>query len=731
MSSPAPDLLLHRIALKIRQSLKLDEILNTAATQVRQLLNTDRVLLYRMDSAEEGTVVVESVDPAWPTILGEVIHDPCFASGWDEKYRRGRISTIPDIHADQIRPCYAEMLTRFAVRANLVVPILERHTSVEDLGLSPSSELATAPEDTLWGLLIAHQCSGPRHWTDIEQNTLQQLATHLAIAIQQAEQHQQLQAELLERQDTEAALRQSQKDYQTLVETLEDRVATRSRDLEQQIKKANLFAEIALRIRQSLRLDDILQATVQQIQNCLHADRVLVYQVFANGTGKTISEAVANGYPKILGMTFPEEVFPEEYRERYRQGRVAAIPDVHTADAPLTDCLVEFVEQWAVQAKLIAPILQLRRRGDAVTASVIGDAADNTTGSETALWGLLIIHQCSAPRQWTTFDIDLCRSLADQVGVAIAQANFTQSLEEQVQERTTQLTSSLQATAASEAKFRQLAENIRDVFFLCSPDAQQFFYISPAYESLFGHPCEHLYDDPSCWFSTVHPDDQEHIQQVWLQPEHAHQGLTLEYRILRSDGQQRWMLVRTFPIQADTGDVQRIAGIAEDISERKQAEEAFKRSTVARSLVGDILRDLKSQAHLSPTAMFQAGQALAERLNADSLPEFLETFSLMGLGSLELIGCESILSTSAQSISQSQRWCFNGYQLVEVKPGSDSPTCHYARGFLCGAVAKTEHIANAEARTHELTTQQVAAIEISCSSMGDEQCQFIVQLVAR
>ena len=704
------DLLLHRLALKIRQSLDLDEILNKAVIEVRQMLGTDRVLLYKLNEDGTGQVVVESVDPEWPSILGEVIEDSCFSSGWDEAYRQGRVSAVSDIHNGSIRACHAKMLAQYSVWANLVVPLLQ--TSVVEEGQNP---------DHLWGLLIAHHCAAPRQWTEDEQNLLQQLATHLAIAIQQAEQHQQLRHELAERLQIEAALRQSQQDYQALVKTLEARVKRRSSALAQQSQKASLFAEIALRIRQSLKLEDILQSTVQEVQNCLKADRVLIYQVFADGTGKTISEAVLEGFPQILAMTFPEEVFPEDYRERYRQGRVAAIEDVHSTDQPLTECLVEFVEQWAVKAKLIVPILQSREAPD---------PQSSTEDGSTTLWGLLIAHQCVEPRAWTDFEIELCRGLADQVSLAIAQANFTQSLESRVTERTAQLTESLQATAASEEKFRQLAENISEVFLLQSKDFKETFYVSPAFETLFGQSCERLYQDFDVWLQAVHGGDRAAMKrQLRYQQEHWDENVTMEYRIVLPEGSIRWILMRLFPIRAENGEVQRIAGIAEDVSDRKQAEEAFKRSSVSRSLVGDILRDLQSQAQISPTAMFQSGQALAQRLKLKSLSKFLETFSLMGLGSLALVkGADS----------SSHTWQFSGEQLVEVKAGSHSPTCHYARGFLCGAIAQTaaapappnlDPLADQPSPKRLSIPPQAAAVEMSCCSMGDSCCQFVVQLV--
>jgi two-component system, OmpR family, sensor histidine kinase VicK len=107
-----------------------------------------------------------------------------------------------------------------------------------------------------------------------------------------------------------------------------------------------LFSEVTLKIRQSLQLKEILRTTVTEVQRILQADRVLIYQVFPDGSGRAIREAVLPNYPAILDLEFPEEVFPEEYQRLYAEGRVRAIADVHDPGAGLADCLIEFIDQF-------------------------------------------------------------------------------------------------------------------------------------------------------------------------------------------------------------------------------------------------------------------------------------------------------------------------------------------------------------------------------------------------
>lgn len=181
--------LMAEIARRIRQSLDLNEILNTTVTEVRRFLQTDRVLIFRFELDWSGVVVVESVDPQWQPILGARIEDSFFQDSTRRNaYGKGRIQAVEDIYHAGLSPCHIELLAQFQVRANLVVPILQ--------------------EEQLWGLLIANHCSTPRQWQAVEINLLRQLATQVEIAIQQSQLYQQAQLELAERKWAEQKIRE-------------------------------------------------------------------------------------------------------------------------------------------------------------------------------------------------------------------------------------------------------------------------------------------------------------------------------------------------------------------------------------------------------------------------------------------------------------------------------------------------------------------------------------------
>jgi len=118
--------------------------------------------------------------------------------------------------------------------------------------------------------------------------------------------------------------------------------------------------------------------------------------------------------------------------------------------------------------------------------------------------------------------------------------------------------------------FRQLAENVSDVFYILDLQSPRMMYVSPAYEKLWARPVGSLYDEPSSWLSVVHPDDQPWVGEAGDRERHL--SWDLEYRVLRADGSVRWISDRAFPVRDRNGVPYRIAGIARDITERKQAE---------------------------------------------------------------------------------------------------------------------------------------------------------------
>ncbi|MDM9385096.1 PAS domain S-box protein [Chlorogloeopsis sp. ULAP01] len=131
------------------------------------------------------------------------------------------------------------------------------------------------------------------------------------------------------------------------------------------------------------------------------------------------------------------------------------------------------------------------------------------------------------------------------------------------------------ALRESEERFRQLAETIQDVFWVSNPFAGEIFYVSPAYEQVWGRTCESLYTNPAMWMQTVHPEDRERLQATFFS-QITEGKYDAEYRITRSDGSMRWIRDRGFPIKNESGEIYRVVGVAEDITDGKLAQIALR-----------------------------------------------------------------------------------------------------------------------------------------------------------
>ncbi|HEY9750786.1 MAG TPA: GAF domain-containing protein [Allocoleopsis sp.] len=364
--------LLRQVSDQIRSTLDLPTILQTIVREVRGLLDTDRVVIYQFVRGWQGKIVVEEVAGKWNSILHEIYADECFPTEHASLYQRGRIRAIRDVQQSNLQACHIEFLGKLQVQANLVVPIR--------MG------------EQLWGLLIAHECRGSRLWQEFEIELLEQLADQAAIAIQQAE--------LYEQSCATAAMATAQ-----------------AKQIEQAAEQQQALFEVITKIRESLDLQTIFQATAREVRQLLNVDRVGVFRFEPEShyqDGIFVSESVLPGFTSVLALKIHDHCFGEQYAPFYRQGRIQAVPDLSSAG--LSDCHLKVLEQFQVRANLVVPLI----RSD-------------------QLWGLLCVHQCSQPHDWTTAEIEFVTQIAAQLGVAIQQAELLT----QTQHQTVQLAQTL------------------------------------------------------------------------------------------------------------------------------------------------------------------------------------------------------------------------------------------------------------------------------------------------
>ncbi|WP_319419436.1 GAF domain-containing protein [Pleurocapsa sp. FMAR1] len=335
----------------IRSSIKQEDVLDISVEEVRRVLECDRVVVYSLNQDKYGVVIAESVSAGYPRALNKTIEEPYFEARYLDKYRDGEIRAINDIYEAGMTKCYIEHLENLEVKANLVTPILN--------------------EGKLFGLLVAHQCREPRNWQDYEIRWVTQIATQVGFALDNAK--------VL----AASAIAQIQ--------------------VEKERKWTNYFTDATKYIRASIKQEDVLDTSVEEVRRVLECDRVVVYSLNQDKYGVVIAESVSAGYPRALNKTIKDPCFEAKYLDKYRDGRVRAINNIY--EAGMSKCYIEQLENLEVKANLVTPIL-----------------------NEGKLFGLLVAHQCSEPRNWQDYEIRWMTQIATQVGFALDNATLLKKL---------------------------------------------------------------------------------------------------------------------------------------------------------------------------------------------------------------------------------------------------------------------------------------------------------------
>jgi PAS domain S-box-containing protein len=551
--------LIRQIALNTRGYFNLSEIFQASLPLIRQFLQGDRLLIYQLLSADQGKIVGESVTDQYPSFLGEVLNNTVFLSV---------------DHQSNNQSSNQFLLASWQVKANLVIPIIVNLNAASQIDITSKSN-----DQKPWGLFIIQQCSQPRTWQPAEVNLLEELAIHLAIAIQQTELYQQvqqketictihhqpdpqsrlireiaqkvrLQTELQQRKKIELALEE-------LNQVLEQKVAERTQELSlanaqlraeiaerqvtqdilgRQAQKSRLFTEISLKIRQSLNLGQILQTAVKEIQQILNSDRVLIYKILPDGSGKVLREASKPEFSSLLYEEFAIEVLDRQCQAKYLDGQVRAINDVRKKYYKNTPCLLDFLAQWDIQAKLVVPIIDSDR-----------------------LWGLIVAHQCSHTRIWTEFEIELMGQIANQLSLAIAQSELLSGIQEKQQ------------------FIESIANSTPNIMYIFDLVEHKNIYCNNAIFDILGYtPAEIQALGGDMISQIIHPEDQaSYIEQlnIFYTDCHNHAKYKREYRTKDKQGNIHWMNSYATVFRRNSqGEPTQIIGTTIDITAQKLAE---------------------------------------------------------------------------------------------------------------------------------------------------------------
>ncbi|WP_353932157.1 PAS domain S-box protein [Okeanomitos corallinicola TIOX110] len=202
------------------------------------------------------------------------------------------------------------------------------------------------------------------------------------------------------------------------------------------------------------------------------------------------------------------------------------------------------------------------RQGKIFPASVRVTSIYNTQGQHTG-WS------------WLISDISKNKQTETALRKATEELRITnQALQQEIQEH--QETEA--AIIKSEGIFRQFGENIQAHIWICTKDCSEILYVNPAYEKIWGRSCQSLVENPISWIEAIHPEDRDQTLATIEKYHQNDEGANLEYRIVHPHQSVKWLWVRCFPIKNEQGEILYFGGIAEDITERKLAEQSFRES---------------------------------------------------------------------------------------------------------------------------------------------------------
>ncbi|WP_017327737.1 GAF domain-containing protein [Synechococcus sp. PCC 7336] len=383
--------LIAKLLANLQQSSDIDSIFQTVTLELRQLLNCDRVGIYKFYPDWSGELVAESVGSGWPSIVklqdsddklkqDLMSSDRCLIKNLDAPrqvgsdtylkdtkgglYMQGKpYSRVDDIREAGFSACYLESLEKFQCRAYINVPVF--------LG------------DKLWGLLAAYQNDGPREWGDDAVNLVVKVAQCTAIAIQK-------------------------------VETIDE--------LAEKVSQEELVGRLLANLQQTTDAKTIFSAVTQDTRKLLNADRVGIYKFYPDWSGELVAESVGPGWPSIVDLqqtdsklkqdlmrsdrclikdlNAPQKVGTDTYLKDtkgglYMQGKpYSRVDDIR--EAGFSACYLESLEKFQCRAYINVPIFHGEK-----------------------LWGLLAVYQNDGPRDWGDDAVNLVLKIAKFVAISL------------------------------------------------------------------------------------------------------------------------------------------------------------------------------------------------------------------------------------------------------------------------------------------------------------------------
>lgn len=592
--------LINQIAQHIRESLNLEEVLVTTVADVKEFLQADRVLIYRIWEDGTGSAMTETVSAEYPTILGQNFPEEVFPREYHQAYTLGKTRNITNIDQEDVESCLADFVRQFGVKAKLVVPILQQ--------IRENNDIFEQKQPYLWGLLIAHQCSSPRQWQIWEVELMKQLATQVAIAIQQSELHQQLQqlneqlenrvqqrteelaitnqslrAEILERQKTEAALRYTNYTLQSLIEASPRAIFTL--DLENKVKIWNPAATKIFGWQESEVIDQlnpiICEQTVPEYQQ-------IKQSIIQGITPPSLELRRPKKDGSLIDIVF--STAPLYNSDGNINGLVAVVADITQQKRQAEEIhLLQSVVVNTNDAIVITEAEPIDEPGPRIiyvneafcrmtgyhSQEVLGKTPRLLQGKKTNRSALDKIR--IALSQWQSIAVELINYRKDGsefwvelsiLPIADKTGHYTHWIA--VQRDITQRKHTEEALRRSEERFRSLIENALDIITILDIEGT-IYYESPSVSKVLGYPVTQLISQN--FFDYIHPDDfVETCSNITSAIKNPEIPPTIEFRYRHQDNSWRTLEAISQRFIDDSPEP-RIVVNSRDITERKRLEE--------------------------------------------------------------------------------------------------------------------------------------------------------------
>lgn len=382
---------------------------------------------------------------------------------------------------------------------------------------------------------------------------------------------------------------------------------------------------IARCIHQTQSLDCILNTAVREVHKLLQTDRVLIYRCQADGSGVVVAESVGLNWTPILNQIIHDPCIETTWAEPDKQGRVRAIADIDTSD--IQPCYLEFLAQFQVRANLVVPILL--------------NCSEPQPSIQNQLWGLLIAHHCSSPRQWQPLEVNLLQQLAVQIAITIQQAELYQQAQAELVQR--------QEAQEELRRQREFLRNVIDtnpnLIFVKDWDGR-FTLVNQALANIYGTTVEELTGKTDAEFNSTPAEVESYLQddrQVMssLQPK-----FIPEETLTSATGEVHYLQTVKKPLLSPDGQTRYVLATATDITKRKRAEQERDREAAERHR---LLQQLEQQNQILETQV-QERTARLRQINEQLLDEITTRQRLAAQLEEQARTLDTVLSASPDDV---------------------------------------------------------------------------------